>query len=339
MGVDDSADGQRPHFSAFKIERIESVPILDSAIPQHVTDSIINSEGLPSPLPKLGSSIIEDFIVDKIQQGMIESEAVADAFVQEGYPERIEQYLQELREQSDALDWDQIFSKDDFLDVKSKISTEMRAMDMTEAQVVAINGMGIQVTDSAGVSSLSDTEIYISKLQALRKALDYQKVFGTDISLEEILKTMMTVTAGHELGHQIDHITPGFAVNHISSDSAWFKDGKTSERKDERFAEYWGRAVLAGDEQRNHLRQREWALHVAKTNQVWDTVRNHNYEKEPKVELFKIFSALNRKLISGHGQASSFLESRMGNYGNTAAENYASPYPREVVSSAVQQHS
>src|SRR6185369_3243097 len=332
MGVDDGADSPRPRISSFRIERIETPPVLDSSIPQSITDAIIQSEDLPDPLPDLGSSIIEDFIARKIQGGIAASEAIADAFVQEDYPGKIDQYMHELQTQSEALNWDQIFSPDDYLEVKSKIAAEMRDLGMTEDQITAINDMGVDMTDSTGASSLDDQNIYISKLQTLRRALDYQKVFGADIPVEEIIKTMMTVTAGHELGHQIDHVTPGYAVNKIPADPAWFKDGKTDERKDERFSEYWGRVALGEDEEKDRMRQRDWVLQVAKTNQVWSTVKNYNAYHEPKVELFTVFSALRGKLASGNKQTLPFLESRIGIYSGNAAQNYASAYPRETIS-------
>lgn len=311
------------------------IPKYESSIPQHITDSILHKEQLPAEMPRLGSSMIEDFIMDKVKRGIATSEEIAEAFVSEDVLGQVRQFVQEVQTRSEALNWDDIFTMADAKEAQAAVITEMEAMGMSSDQVAAVAGTGIGIVESVGDSFLTNETAYTSRLQAVRKALDYITVFGNEVPFEQIIKSLMTSTVAHELGHKIDKVV-NYATNNIPIDSNWDKNGDNRERKDERFAEYWGTVAIRGNETHERITQREWTLQMGKVTQVWNTIATHNATHEQKADLTGIFRAIQGKLGGGNKEVDSLLSARRSFYGGNEVENYASPYSRDVVLSAVQ---
>lgn len=313
--------------------KIEYSPRYNSLIPRAITLSILQEgEGLPKELPTTGSSMIEDFIIEKIRQGIASPEQIAGDFVAEGLPDRIHQYIETVYTLSNSLNWNEVFNDTDAMEIQTKVCMEMEAMGMTPEQVSIIAGMRINITESIGSSSLSMDAINISRLQIVRKAMDYVQVFGETIPLKQILKMLMASVIGHELGHRIDDIA-GNASNNIPMDESWKIDGDTGENRRDRFAEFWGRSVCNHEE--NQTRQREWLIHLNKVAGLWNSLETYNSTHEDKVDLTDIFYAIT-EIIDGRGiDINNLFLTRLPFYDGNEVENYASPYPREIVAAAV----
>lgn len=314
----------------FKIGEPTFVPKYESSIPRAVTSGILQREQLPKEMSALGSSVIEDFIIGKIKQGIASPERIADAFVTEDIEGKVRQYIETVKTRSQEVVWDKIFTMTDAKKVQAKVCREMEVMDMTPEQVSVIAGMKVDIDEGIGGSSTTPDGVYVSRLQAVRKAMDYGNVFGDAIPFEQVLKALMSSTIGHELGHKIDEVV-GYAINNIPMDQAWKKDGVSHENKGERFAEFWGSVF---DDQSFQIKQRQWLVDLTKVTQMWDTIENYNSSHEDKADLMGIFRSLDEKL-EGKSDISALLTARRLLYGRNEVENYASPYTREVVAAAV----
>lgn len=309
------------------------IPRYKSSIPRGVTDALLSREQLPKEIPPLGSSIIEDFIIDKIKAGIVSPQEIADAFDKEDVLTRMDEFIENVKTRSESLNWDEVFSLNDRKIVKEKILEEMQRLEMTEDQLAFIGKLKISADEEIGISSYSEEEVYVSKLQVVRKALDYTSVFGNDIPFEEIVKILTMSTAGHEFGHQVNNIS-GLPVNNIPPDNNWKNGEEKTEVKSERFAEYWGRLIVEDNPTFAKARQQEWLIHLAKVTQLWDALSSYNASHEQKGDLGAIFREIDKQ-IGENVNVKSLLGARRLMYGGNEIENYASPYSRDAILKAI----
>lgn len=314
----------------FELGEQTFMPKYESSIPKTITVGILQREQLPKKLPSLGSSMIEDFVIGNIKQGIVSPERIADSFVAEDMIGKSQQYIEYVKTRSEELDWDKIFTINDAREVQAKVCREMEVMGMTPEQVSVIAGTRVDIDEGIGGSSATSERVFASRLQAIRKALDYVTVFGNAIPFEQILRALISTTIGHELGHKINEVA-GDAINNIPFDQSWKKDGETQENKDERFAEFWGSVV---DDHSFQIKQRQRLIDLSKVTQMWDTIENYNSAHEDKADLMGIFRGIKRKL-EGNNEITELLTARRLLYSSNEMENYLSPYSREVVASSV----
>lgn len=308
-------------------------PKYESSIPRKITDALLNKEQLPKKMPPLGSSIIEDFIIGKIKMGIIDPQEIADAFEKENMPAQVDDFVKDVKARSETLDWNEVFTLTDAKNTQEKVLKEMQELGMTDKQIASVAQLEVDIGEGIGVSSCSNEGVYVSRLQAVRKALDYVAVFENDIPLEQIIKASMTSTIGHELGHKVDDFSE-LPVNNIPSDKNWENSERNTENKGERFAEYWGRIVVEENPVFERIRQREWLIHLAKVTQLWDTFSTHNASHEQKADLYGIFRKIDEQ-FGKNTNLKSLLEARRSLYGSNEIESYASPYSRDEITNAV----
>lgn len=307
-------------------------PKYESSIPVSVTRSILDKEQLPEELPSLGSSMIEDFVLERIKSGTTSTESIVDAFFEEGVPARVDVFVDEIQARSKALDWDKIFPMADARKIHKAVLKEMEDLGMTKDQIAAIAGVGVEIREGLGCSSLTEEVAFVNRLQAVRKAIDYTRAFGDSVLFEEVVKTMVKVTLAHELGHKVD-IVAGMATNEIPLE--WEKDGEPVDQRGERFAEYWGRLAIKGDKIAEDVRHKEWVMQVAKVSDAWNTLRQHNETQEEKIDLFAIFRGIEERLTDKDENTRTLLLARRCLFGGSEPENYAFPYSRDVVGRTV----
>lgn len=217
---------------------------------------------------------------------------------------------------------------------QEKVLKEMKSMGMTEEQINSVGGMGINITENFGYSTLNEKNILVSSFQTIRKSLDYIKVFGDEIPLEQIVRGRLESTIGHELGHKVNDVAR-IAVNRIAPDAEWDKNSENGENRMERFAEFWA-GVSAGDDARlKQMREREWLVQLRKVRHLWDALENYNNNHEQKADLYSIFRDIEGKLDPKDLDVTALFQARRTFYGGNAVENYASPYSRDIVAKAV----
>lgn len=205
------------------------IPKYESSIPRQVTDRILQKEQLRVELPGLGSSIIEDYLIEQVKGGVIDSEEIAANFERQNIGAKVRAFAERARRTSESLDWSETFTLDDARIAQVKIVAEMQNMGMTPDQIAAVAKMDVEIGEGIGVSSLSEHGVYVSRLQAVRKAIDYQELYGSDIPLQTIVRAIMTNTIGHELGHKVDDVA-SVAINRIRADDSWKKGDDSGER-------------------------------------------------------------------------------------------------------------
>ncbi|KXK10184.1 MAG: hypothetical protein UZ22_OP11002000916 [Microgenomates bacterium OLB23] len=338
--MDSNQEGQTPTPDKPEVKRlfittgeVMYMPKYESLVPRHVTESILQDEQLPKDLPPLGSSIIEDFIIEKIRNGLTDPNVIAAAFESEGIVAKVKGVAEAAKQAAESIDWEDVFTDSDTKAAQAKVASEMKQMGMTPEQIDAVACMDVVIGEGIGVSSYSRHGVYLSRLQAVRKALDYQQVYGLRIPLNKVVKSIMTNTIGHELGHKVDDVA-GVAVNNIPLDEAWQKDDDSGESKSERFAEHWGRLVVAEDPEMSIVVQRERLLQVAKVAQFWDAVSVQNGTDNENIDVMGIFSAIEKK-IADDDSAGELFYARKILYTAHCPENYAAPYDRDVIAQAV----
>ena len=309
---------------------------LESNIPREVVEPLLAQvkETLPAKLPLLGSTIIEDFIAEKLRAGLSEVEIVK-AFGDENVGGGVSSYIDGLKNLHQEIDWGGVFSGIDVDVVKNVVTQEMKEMGLPEEMIKKICDMRVELGELFGSSHAGENMIMVSRMQALRKAKDYTAVFP-EVGLEEVLKVILKTTVGHELGHHINNLTPGIATNQINSE--WKSKDGWSDNKSERFSEYWGRVAVVEDPRAETMRQREWLVQVEKVYSVWDSLaeRNSKLPDQEKVDLFAIFRGIEDSL-SGNEDALALISARRGLYGGTEVECYALPYSRDVIKQSVKQ--
>jgi len=307
------------------------VPKYESSIPKEITDSILQREKLPE-LPKLKSSIVEDFIFDKIEAGIIDPEIIAQNFLDEGGKEKLETMINEVKEKSQSLDWEKIFTIDHAKNIQGKICEILKSMGADENKILSLSEINVDIRESMGPSGVSSDGVYVSRLQVVRKAMDYVSIFGDESQLDEIVKIFMSSTIGHELGHKINSIME-LVENRIDLDKNWEKNGSTGENRSERFAEFWGMAVL--DDEARKIKNREWLVQLKIVNRLWEKIDNYNLEHDEKIDLAGIFNYLSDKVQGCDLEVGKFIKARNTFYGGSEVENYASPYSQETVEKAI----
>lgn len=290
-------------------------------------------ERLPEQLPALGSSIIDNFIAEQVSKGITSSQGIANAFKNENMPGKIKQYIAEVKIQSEKINWSEVFTAQDAQKAKDRVLKEMQEMNISEANVARVAAMNIDIAENIGVSTLSNEAIIISKLQAVRKAMDLKKVVGDAYSLEEIVSSLLESRVGHELGHKINEVT-GAAINNIPPDESWNIAGETEEKREERFAEYWALAGSANFHTYQNIVQREFQVQLAAVNQTWKVVQQYNETQDIPIDVRAVFKEL-KDVVSDDVEIVGLLDARVPVYKGNTLENYAMPYTRDKVFASV----
>lgn len=305
-----------------------SIPLYERPINSKISEEVIAQESLPAEMPLLGSSIIEDFIRIKVQDGVVLPDQISEAFVDEDIPKQVTQYLDQVRDYSRSLNWENIFTPDEAKRVQANVCQEMASLGISSEKISEIANMDIAVTDSPGISFPTNEGISVSQLQIIRNALDYMHVYGNSVPIEQVISTYIKSTVGHELGHKIDYVLNNIS-NTIPLDKAWGENNY--ERPSERFAEYWGRLGSIEDQQ---IVQKIVVMHLAKVDQLWSSLNSYNQTHENKIDLSGVFRSI-RSRIERNSNVMSLFDARLHLYSGNIAENYALPYPRETIILAI----
>ncbi len=322
---------EQPEDFEIKLGDTLNTPIYEKQVPEAVTQSAIGQETIPDETSPLGSTVIEDFILEKLKQGDTTTEQIVEMFQLEGMEEKVKKYIAGIRIEAEALIKKGIFTVDDFVTLRERVCTEMRALKMQEDQIERISSTEIKIGIEAG-TSLGPTEdgpIGVNCHQALRHSMDYIQWFGNQFPVERLVKAIMTSTAGHELGHKIATISNG--VNHIQPDTTWEQNGDSSENREERFAQFWG--VAAMDDEDRQIDRKLWVQMVAKVDEVWKAIEQYNSGHEKKISISDIFDEIQEHLTDS--EVMNFLHARELLYGGCAPENYALPYSRDTMERAI----
>lgn len=251
----------------------------------------------------------------------------------EDIPAKVAELIDATKEKSQNIDWNTVFNETDILETQKTVMAEMRDLGMTEEQIQKLSAIKPEVREGIGWSSVGEETAFASRLQAVRRAIDYVKVFGEGVTVEQVARAFLTSTIAHELGHSVSDIA-GVATNRLQNE--WVKDGEFVDSKNERFAEYWGYVPFANDEESRKIVQREWLIQLHKTTEVWDALKSYNDSHEEKIDLFAVFRGIEDKLdAEKDADALALLQARRTIYRGSPIENYASPYSREIVAQSV----
>lgn len=342
---------QAPKRKVFEIHQdtIRTEGVYASSVPKDITARILARKDLPKELPLLGSSIVEDHIIKKLKAGTVSPDEIIDTYFSDKVVGQSVQFIEQVRQMTAEIDWSTIFNSQE---VKKNILTQMARMNMTPDQQKLIEQTEIILTDNMGTSgsggiSNSRNEVVVSKAQAVRKALDYIKVFGTPPPIERVIQALVMATSGHELGHKISDIasstSPVGAISFIPLDKNWDRDGNSNENQAERFSEYWGRVAIQGDTTLTDIRDNEKILQVAKVAEVWNTIEQHNnIYQDNKIDPVMIMATIVQRIRTKQPQGVikdsdviQLIEARSQLYLHNPPEVYALPYPEPIVFNAI----
>lgn len=128
MALDHIGDGDTGADLGFVFGEVTYEKRTSSNIPRDVVEPLLTQakEVLPAKLPLLGSTIIEDFIVEKLQIGSSEIDIVK-AFGDENIGEVVGSYIDGLKVLHQEMDWSGIFSEVDVDEVKGIVAQEMKS--------------------------------------------------------------------------------------------------------------------------------------------------------------------------------------------------------------------
>jgi len=199
---------------------------------------------------------------------------------------------------------------------------------------------------SSSTSEILEKRIDIQTSQIVRKAIDYEKVFGKKVPFKEIIQALFRDTVGHELGHQIDRTVSldqpkklGFSVD---IPYQWEEPEKAfkSEKPRERFAEYWGRTAVSEQNNYQSIAKNQSAILVAECDNTWKAIKEYNSShKGFEVDIQQILNEISQRCLEKDNPeylaASNLMAARRGLYSSDAPENYAVPYTRDLIEQAI----
>ncbi len=319
----------------FVVGETSFIPVYESEIPVEVTNQILSKKELPV-VNNLGSSMIEDFIVTKLKKGNTSANEIVEEFFAQGTPSSIQTYIEDVKKTSDNIEWEGVFNERDIAETQAAVLLEMRDLEMSDEQIRMVGEVKPMIKEGIGYSSYGENIAFVSRLQAVRRAVDYVTVFGESATTEDVLKTFLTSTIAHELGHKVDDVA-GIATNNIQSE--WKNGDRYVDSKNERFAEYWGLVPFKNDQKSKDILDNEWLLQLTKVQQVWEALQNYNSQYSQKIDLFSIFRGIEEGLDKRDDKDTlALLSARMVLYRAAPAENYASPYDRDTVKKALHMH-
>jgi hypothetical protein len=297
----------------FKVNKTVYRPKFESSIPPAITKQILESEHIPE-IPQFSSSTIEDFIIQRVQNGANSEDEIIDAFFSESKLDDLDQIFLKANTILDRLDWNEIVNDNDIAGIKQKMISEMEDLKVPSKKIDVFRAIEVEFISEGGVSTVSKNAIKIDQLQIIRKALDYQLVDNSK-PINDVIKALVVNVIAHEFGHQVQSITnAGFDMQH-----EWENDVPS-----ERFAEGWARHIISQNDENSAIVKKSRVLQVAKVNQLWQSI------KQADLDLRKIFNGIIERSDSKY---KTFIEARYGLYGANAPENYALPYEFEQIQS------
>lgn len=126
LPIDLPSEHDREEIKILEVKHLEK---FESSIPKHITNKILSREQLPQELPPLGSSIIEDFIADKLNSGIGSSQKIAELFKKENISDNIKNFISEVKATSERVKWDEVFTMEDASTRKSFKGNEINGND------------------------------------------------------------------------------------------------------------------------------------------------------------------------------------------------------------------
>ncbi len=301
----------------------------ESEVPRHIIEAAmippIKERVLEAP-----SAIIERFIVESLHGGAdIDTEGLIEKFFQTKIEEKVEDFLKEIEEISNEINWQEI-EKETVENVKPLIIVKLREFGVPEEKIKEVEKISMTFARTHIFSSTeAGAAVYVSRYQMVRFALDYQKIFGTSFTLQELVRIFSMTVMAHELGHKIDEI-----LGYISSRIALEWQSFAPMNHHERFAEFWADMIAdsigVGEVARNFKR-----FLATQVEKVWEEVRSYNKDKGSKVGFVEVF----RRLISQvrTWAVSDFIAARVAIYTLAPPENRVFPFSEEKIRSAIRQ--
>jgi hypothetical protein len=300
-----------------------------SLAPEQITNKVISKEQREAVGP-FGSSIVEDFIIQELPQNT--SSDISLMFARENVQGKIKEYLESVKKEAQSVNWDSVFNDQEVSRIKEKLATGMKGFGVDDSVIQSMLNVKVQLTESFGSSGAGSDVVSVSKFQMMRRALDYLAVYPEGIDLEAIIRNLINVYIGHEIGHTIDDYL-NIKSNTIPADTDWERGDDNFESRNERFAEFWGRFVASEyDQHKTNVRQKIAEMDVAKCSQLSAAVENYNKSGKGNTlttgsVLFNIINNLDPK----DPEVEQFIRSRMTFYTSIAPENYALPYTEDEI--------
>ncbi|MBU1133109.1 hypothetical protein KKG08_02460 [Patescibacteria group bacterium] len=333
--ISESSQEPRENDSEDRFGEIQYHPIYQNPMNKDITLSILEKERsiLPVKIPPLGSSQIEDYIVDKVVNKGLEEDEIVDVFFKEGMEGKVLDYLKEIEQISEKLDWTEIICSKDVRDIKGKVVEEMKDLGFSDKDCSYINSLEVEVRDSSGVSSTTQEGVYVNKYQAVRKAIDMLSFYrDNQYEPKEITRVLMLNVVAHEIGHKIENLKN--YTNYIPEEEGWDSNDHFFESKSERFAEYWAHFGGRNNESYSDIVRRDHLMHIAKTFQIWSDLESHSEKGKNKASILTTLDKINiRANTKGF---KSFIFARRVSYAEGRQEFYALPYSREVIKKSIQ---
>ncbi len=320
----------------FDMSPVMIQPSYGTRIPKGLFKDFFEREKLGRPLPELESSIVEDYIIRKIREGAVSGEDIVLAFFSENMVDRLNQMFDRVRVVAKDSGIESVYTAKEVEHDRIKILNEMRALGVPQEYIDNLEQVGVQLTDDASGFFGSDNEVVISLNQAVRRALDYQLMYGKNIPLDTLVKRLISIRVGHELGHKIDR-TLGVISNTLLLETEWMEDEKYTGNRSERFAEYWASIPGTEDPNNNHIREQDLLLDMAKVEDVWEVVNKHNNQTANRIDLMHVFNGIEEGLREKDTSAYAFVLYRKSIYqGMHETGNLLLPYNRGQVKQAIE---
>jgi hypothetical protein len=327
------ADETKPRLQ-IKIGPVTRIYKYHSPLSPEITESVIATSEKEAIKP-YGSSIIEDSIIKGLRDVKNQEFEPGKYFQESGAAGKIREFLLQTKEKAGELKWETFISEQDIQSVKNHLITKLREFGVSEDVITQIQNAEVAISESYGVSSVTDKGVFASRYQAVRRALDYTSIWGEEeIDFKTVVKALILSTIAHELGHYIDDKAK-IPSNHIPRDENWKSGTETGENPGERFAEFWGRSAISDNEQYSLVRHRLKKLDVAKVDQVWKALAEYNQvHPEQKLDIYEIFDKIDSSVDPQDKDIKSFISARQILFSSVTPENYALPYTEEQVRQA-----
>ena len=322
-------------------------------VPQQIQKKLLNmaTPELIESSKKAQSSIVEDFIASYVahNQGKdISEEDIVVEFLSQNIPGQISLFDEEVKEIADSIDIDELISDKDISKIKDEIVGIMKSLGVSESELIDLKETNVKfVNININSHARLERTIVISIPQMVRKAVDYQLVFGSEKSINDIIKALLFCIISHEFGHKAD-ILPSHKNSkskHLISKkipATWENADYSFEMvsKSERFAEFVAQKAIGNiNGEYLGIRKEEKLLGFLEINRLWSEIEKYNKTHEEKIDLAVLFEMIAAAMQNAPNKEKSaallLVNARKSSYTTSAPEAYLLPFSEEEVEESI----
>ncbi len=107
----------------------------ESDVPLQVTEKILEDNEIPSYIPRMPSSVVEDFIVEKIKEGVTDIDVIIQNYKDEKISEKITDNIKKAEKLAHVYKVDSLLSSQDISNIKQCLKERMELLKLPNNKI------------------------------------------------------------------------------------------------------------------------------------------------------------------------------------------------------------